>query len=1006
MKSIERNVMRLAVVQHLRAVYGIKTKNWNKNKAHTSCKLTVNYSVKVFGVPLESLPQYNVENGSVPCFLMDACTSLLEHVDTEGLFRKSGSIVRLKALRAKLDKGEECLSTALPCDVAGLVKQFFRELPDPVLPTELHDAFLKAQQLPTEEERTSATLLLSCVLPDRNMSILHYFFAFLHKVSQRSGVNKMDSSNLSVILAPNLLHAGDGADKMNASTEKRLKQQAAVVHCLIEHALDFGVVPQFIMEKIPAMLGCEAAVLSPTLDGLEELDTNSGTKRRHRRSLGDMVNGARNKLKTNRTPTNTPQSDGYVFSSTPVIITPNSKRKLPLESGQSYGSSKKRRSIKKNLVLELLPNALFGGSSTPVPGYMDPSASESLNSSQNALSSIGRSSRQCASSARRKSKRLSHRHVVNRVESGKAGCFSPKVTKKENVCKSLRLRFSLGKSSRDPKEGSESIGWRLATQECTTSFRFTKDAEFSPTVLRNKSSSNGSKFYSKSEDNLLTSQCDDGSALRTPWSGETPDGGLVLGGGSFTDTPMNMCLNNNYYSEPAIVLAKPPMVASFPKKLCCGSSAESLESEGSFSQSQTGPTLLKIKKAFTESGSDLQAVPRNHSAPSGEDKASQPENTETDATSESESSTLKGASPNKESSSMPTPHRCLADDQNITFGQIKFVPLSPLSIDSTLFKVGGSGSLSEKACDRSLCAGDSGDRSVEGEAKTVADQVNCSRLIDALDIQSPAHFTRSMAAGVQTTPYRASGLEYFQELNTPLPPMGTVSVMVDDDVAVASPEPSTHPRRQEHQQVELPSPGTLETRRVRVADHIQRFNKLVLYSPKSQARAVRSPLKFQRTPVRQSVRRINSLLVDRRPAVVGNTSSRAQDTPTPVGKAVSLESGLSAGALLLPYQCQADNKGGLTNDKGCSTKTRPPPVPPKKTASIIRKPRNCALGDVTNKVQPKAKGDTPIKNSPGGEGQKSVVQQVAEKDVCCYRGSPRNPLNDGRLLSATKPIDL
>ncbi|XP_014065948.1 rho GTPase-activating protein 11A isoform X2 [Salmo salar] len=1003
MKFIERNVMRLAVVQHLRATYGIKTKNWNKNKSHTNCKLTVSHSVKVFGVPLESLPQYNVENGSVPCFLMDACTSLLEHVDTEGLFRKSGSIVRLKALRAKLDKGEECLSTALPCDVAGLVKQFFRELPDPVLPTELHDAFLKAQQLPTEEERTSATLLLSCVLPDRNMSILHYFFTFLHKVSQ-SGVNKMDSSNLSVILAPNLLHAGDGADKMNASTEKRLKQQAAVVHCLIERALDFGVVPQFIMEKIPALLGCEA-VLSPTLDGLEELDTNSGTKRRHRRSLGDMVNGARNKLKTNRTPTNTPQSDGYVFSSTPVIITPNSKRKLPLESGQSYGSSKKRRSIKKNLVLELLPNALFGGSSTPVPGYMDPGASESLNSSQNALSSIGRSSRQCASSARRKSKRLSHRHVVNRVESGKAGCFSPKVTKKENVCKSLRLRFSLGKSSRDPKEGSESIGWRLATQESTTSFRFTKDAEFSPTVLQNKSSSNGSKFYSKSEDNLLTPQCDDGSALRTSWSGETADEGLVLGGGSFTDTPMNMCLNNNYYSEPAIVVAKPPMVASFPKKLCCGSSAESLESEGSFSQSQTGPTLLKLKRAFTESGSDLQAVPRGHSAPSGEDKASQPENTETDST-PSQSSTLKGASPNKESSSMPTPHRCLADDQNITFGQIKFVPLSLLSIDSTLFEVGGCGSLSEKACDRSLCAGDSGDRSVEEEAETVADQVNCSRLIDALDIQSPAHFTRSMAAGVQTTPYRASGLEYFQELNTPLPPMGTVSVMVDDNVAVASPEPSTHPQRQEHQQVEQPSPSTLETCRVRVADHIQRFNKLVLYSPKSQAKAVRSPLKFQRTPVRQSVRRINSLLVDRRPAVVGNTSSRAQDTPTPVGKAVSLESGLSAGAQLQPYQCQADNQRGLTNDKGRSTKTRPPPVPPKKTASIIRKPRNCALGDVTNKLQPKAKGDTPIKNSPGGEGQKSVVQQVAEKDVCCYRGSPRNPLNDCRLLSATKPIDL
>lgn len=36
-----------------------------------------------------------------------------------------------------------------------------------------------------------------------------------------------------------------------------------------------------------------------------------------------------------------------------------------------------------------------------------------------------------------------------RVESGKAGCFSPKVSKKEDPRKSLRKRFSLGKSSKD-----------------------------------------------------------------------------------------------------------------------------------------------------------------------------------------------------------------------------------------------------------------------------------------------------------------------------------------------------------------------------------------------------------------------------------------------------------------------------------------------------------------------------------------------------------------------------
>lgn len=91
----------------------------------------------------------------------------------------------LLIVQAKLDAGEECLSTALPCDIAGLVKQFFRELPEPVLPSELQEAFIKAQQLPSEEERTSATMLLSCVLPDRNLTTLRHFFNFLQNVSKR-----------------------------------------------------------------------------------------------------------------------------------------------------------------------------------------------------------------------------------------------------------------------------------------------------------------------------------------------------------------------------------------------------------------------------------------------------------------------------------------------------------------------------------------------------------------------------------------------------------------------------------------------------------------------------------------------------------------------------------------------------------------------------------------------------------------------------------------------------
>ena len=98
-------------------------------------------------------------------------------------------------VQAKLDAGEECLSTALPCDIAGLVKQFFRDLPEPILPAELNEALLKAQQLPTEEDRRSAVLLLSCVLSERNLSVLRHFFDFVHHVSLRYLGIGPDSNN-------------------------------------------------------------------------------------------------------------------------------------------------------------------------------------------------------------------------------------------------------------------------------------------------------------------------------------------------------------------------------------------------------------------------------------------------------------------------------------------------------------------------------------------------------------------------------------------------------------------------------------------------------------------------------------------------------------------------------------------------------------------------------------------------------------------------------------------
>ncbi|XP_074680591.1 rho GTPase-activating protein 11A isoform X5 [Strix aluco] len=470
MAEQRRRLVQLAVLEELRASYGIKVKSGSCLAAAKQPR-TAAAEGKIFGISFHALPQSLVPDyGYIPSFLVDTCEYLEEHVHTEGLFRKSGSLVRLKALKSKLDQGENCLSAALPCDVAGLLKQFFRELPEPILPPHLQEGLLRAQQLGNEKK--TATVLLSCLMANRTIEALRYFFNFLRTVSLRSSENRMDSSNLAVIFAPNLLHSNEN-EKMSASTEEKIRLQAAVVQTLIDHAAEIGQVPEFILEKIPAMLGVDAFQSTPSLWGHEDSENESPSecKKRRHRSVGDIVSGALNKFKSNRTPSTTPQQDRSVLSSvTPVVLTPSTKRKLPTDCSQGL-SSKKRRSFKHSFAFELLPSSIFN-SSTPASVQFEASPCVSLESSQTSLSPSTVGENHMSGTGNRRSKRHASKKLY-RAESGKTGCFSPKISRKEMVRRSLRLKFGLGKSNREMNmvsgcvvgNRSENIGRRLASQQ-------------------------------------------------------------------------------------------------------------------------------------------------------------------------------------------------------------------------------------------------------------------------------------------------------------------------------------------------------------------------------------------------------------------------------------------------------------------------------------------------------------------------------------------------------------
>ncbi|XP_028996897.1 rho GTPase-activating protein 11A-like [Betta splendens] len=244
MKITDGNVIRF----HLQVLHGITVKSSERRRERRSIS-----GAKVFGVPLETVTRrYVPEFGLVPCFLVEACLFLLERAGTVGLFRKPGALPRIKSLRARLNRGDECFSSELPYDVATLVKQFCRELPEPLFPCEVHEALLRAQALATEQDRMSALQLLSCLLPARNGSSLHYLFDFLCKVSQRCSENLMTSANLAIVFAPCLLPPPNKAEM----SERRLELRVLVLRSFIENPHLFGVIPKSVMDSVGFLTSC------------------------------------------------------------------------------------------------------------------------------------------------------------------------------------------------------------------------------------------------------------------------------------------------------------------------------------------------------------------------------------------------------------------------------------------------------------------------------------------------------------------------------------------------------------------------------------------------------------------------------------------------------------------------------------------------------------------------------------------------------------------------------
>ncbi|XP_023957516.2 rho GTPase-activating protein 44 isoform X8 [Chrysemys picta bellii] len=189
-----------------------------------------------FGKPLE---EHLAVSGREIAFPIEACVTMLLEcgMQEEGLFRVAPSASKLKKLKAALDCCVVDVQeySADPHAIAGALKSYLRELPEPLMTFELYDEWIQASNIQDQDKRLQALWNACEKLPKANYNNIRYLIKFLAKLTEYQDANKMTPSNVAIVLGPNLLWPQAEGNITEMMTTVSL-QIVGIIEPLIQHA--------------------------------------------------------------------------------------------------------------------------------------------------------------------------------------------------------------------------------------------------------------------------------------------------------------------------------------------------------------------------------------------------------------------------------------------------------------------------------------------------------------------------------------------------------------------------------------------------------------------------------------------------------------------------------------------------------------------------------------------------------------------------------------------------
>lgn len=170
----------------------------------------------MFGRSLAETVRFETRRGGgyVP-LIVQKCVDFIKAngLSEEGLFRLPGQAKNVAELKDAFNRGgtpELENNKAEVHSVASVLKSYFRELPEPLIPYDYFEVFLTAARCYEMSEADGITAIQKqlTTLPKPNYTLLMYLCRFLFEVQEHSEENKMGVRNLAMVFGPNILRSG------------------------------------------------------------------------------------------------------------------------------------------------------------------------------------------------------------------------------------------------------------------------------------------------------------------------------------------------------------------------------------------------------------------------------------------------------------------------------------------------------------------------------------------------------------------------------------------------------------------------------------------------------------------------------------------------------------------------------------------------------------------------------------------------------------------------------